>query len=229
MGSTHSTTMSHSSTTFSSRIDSFLRSVQQYTGIAFSFFLSLHVMNTMTAMISQTPMTLFKYTTTQITNPGNSTRTTDSNDDAQDSKKKDTFSSIIQYLKRKIYNEPLQLHRYAGYVLLVLMPVHITATRFTYPIDSEFSQVTFSMEKNPGRAIMLPYYTIMLMSGVYHLFYGLNAAVFSYQFSKKSLFGMFGVVFTLAFIGFLGAGGVLYPDRIDRTNYSVWEKPQLMQ
>nr|CAG4711038.1 unnamed protein product [Naegleria fowleri] len=301
MTTTNTTTTDSTSTTHFHRstssiqivVDSFLKQVQQYSGIAFSFFLSLHLMNTMTAILSQQTYDSMQQLLRRFYRPqwllgdyaeyyvvlgplalhmlsGVSRRLftrrrifisrkkihqtnsdeeewiqtkslTSSNEEERIHSKSLSLSTetvitkmshffnsfisskISTFLKR-IFNEPLQLHRIAGYILIILMPIHVTTTRWTYPINSEFSQVTFSMERKPGMAIMLPYYTIMLVSGVYHLCYGLNAALFSYQCSKKRLFTIFGMVLILAFIGLLGAGGVLYPDRIDRTNYVMWEQ-----
>ena len=222
----------------SSKVDEICKVVQKYSAIAFSGFLTLHLSNTIVGAVSQSLYDTYQSYLRQVYRPnwllGRSAEYVCiltplavhiicgiirmSRRSFNESK----YATWMEYLKSKLSN-PLQLHRYAGWVLTSIVPIHVIATRFFYPIDSDFSQVTHSMEKKPGALVMLPYYTAMLLAGVFHYSYGLNATIFKYKFTKRSVYIACGVIFALSFAGFLGMSGYLYSN-IDRSNYEIWKQ-----
>ena len=223
-------------------IDQLLRKGQHWTGVAFSAFLSLHLFNTMTGAISQHLYDAVQEQLRKIYRPTwlmvrsaeyvcilgplaihimcSIGRMIIRSRQSTQPKYEHNYT-WFNYLKSKL--EAPKLHRYSGLILLAIIPIHTFATRFTFHVDCDFSVVTHSMERKPGFAIMFPYYSLMILAGVYHMMYGLNAALLKYSWSRRRVFTMFGIVASVVFVGFMGMSGMLYPDRIDRSKYAIWK------
>jgi succinate dehydrogenase/fumarate reductase cytochrome b subunit len=72
----------------------------------------------------------------------------------------------------------VRLHRYSGYFLLVFFIGHVLATRgasFFFGAWPGFSGVAFTFKWIP--AYFWPYYTLLALSGWYHLVHGLSVAL----------------------------------------------------
>lgn len=72
----------------------------------------------------------------------------------------------------------VRLHRYSGYFLLVFFIGHVVATRgasFLYGAWPGFKGVAFTFTWVP--AYFWPYYTLLALSGWYHLVHGLSMAL----------------------------------------------------
>jgi hypothetical protein len=110
-------------------------------------------------------------------------------------------------------------HRYAGWFLLAAMGGHIAATRGPALLTGavpEFEGVAFTFQFLP--AIFYPYYTLLALTGVVHLYIGVPTALrrlgvrvpAAWTSGLRSRVALNLAVFTLLF-GLAGLGGLLFP------------------
>jgi hypothetical protein len=111
----------------------------------------------------------------------------------------------------------VRLHRYSGYFLLIFFIGHVVATRgasFIYGAWPGFKGVAFTFTWVP--AYFWPYYTLLALSGWYHLVHGLSVAlpVLGLRFGalhRPQLFaGVVGAGAAGLVIGVLSLGGVFF-------------------
>jgi succinate dehydrogenase/fumarate reductase cytochrome b subunit len=112
----------------------------------------------------------------------------------------------------------VRLHRYSGYFLLLFFIGHVGATRgasYFYGAWPGFSGVAFTFTWVP--AYFWPYYTLLALSGWYHLVHGLSVAlpVLGVKsvgaLHRPAVFNTFVAAGSLALIiGVLSLGGVFF-------------------
>lgn len=112
----------------------------------------------------------------------------------------------------------VRLHRYSGYFLLLFFIGHVTATRgasFFYGAWPGFKGVAFTFTWVP--AYFWPYYTLLALSGWYHLVHGLSVALpvlgvrsFGALHRPPIFAGVVGAGALALVIGVLSLGGVFF-------------------
>jgi succinate dehydrogenase/fumarate reductase cytochrome b subunit len=149
--------------------------IQALSGIAFSAFLSLHLANTASAIVSAGSYDAFQAVARRFY--------------------QNVFVelslvavalvvhvavSLVLVRRRKAGRVPLELrlHRYSGYVLLAFVFTHVLATRGAallqgLPVSGQY--VTFTFATWP--AFFYPYYALFFAAGACHLLSGLRFAL----------------------------------------------------
>lgn len=112
----------------------------------------------------------------------------------------------------------LRLHRYAAYYLAIFVFGHMAATRLPALLADAppfFGGVSFSLHYVPW--VFYPYYALLGIAGLYHLFYGVPAAfgVLGIRVPQAIRRGLgfwipVSAGVTLIVVALLGFGGVLY-------------------
>lgn len=112
----------------------------------------------------------------------------------------------------------VRLHRYSGYFLLLFFVGHVVATRgasFFYGAWPGFSGVAFTFTWVP--AYFWPYYTLLALSGWYHLVHGLSVALpvlgvrsIGVLHRPRVFGGVVGAGALALVIGVLSLGGVFF-------------------
>jgi len=126
---------------------------------------------------------------------------------------------------------PLAFHKYSGYYLAGVLSIHVTATRILplqHGILADFSDVSFTLVQYP--LVFYPYYTLLALSGFYHVYFGLiqSAKVFGIKvpqfLSSQSLFfkGTLALGSVALCSAVLAFGGNYYP--IPTDNFPFHQK-----
>eukprot|EP01097_Dermamoeba_algensis_P002468 TRINITY_DN1976_c0_g1_i1.p1 TRINITY_DN1976_c0_g1~~TRINITY_DN1976_c0_g1_i1.p1 ORF type:complete len:301 (-),score=46.29 TRINITY_DN1976_c0_g1_i1:93-995(-) len=152
-----------------------LRLAQAISGVGFTSFLSLHIVNALFANFGpvaydEIQRLLRFYYQHPIVEPlviGSSLLIHE-------------VVSLMRIYRRRnrkeiVQNPELVYHRYTGYIILAFITGHILSTRGAYLLDnipSNSSLISFTLEYWP--LVFYPYYAVFSISGFYHNLYGLR-------------------------------------------------------
>jgi len=90
--------------------------------------------------------------------------------------KENLLDSIKEKINEKVDLTPRSIHRYTGYVLAGVIGIHVLNTRITmWNNPPDFTFLNFSLKNWP--IIMYPYYMTLLTSGIYHTYFGIQQAL----------------------------------------------------
>jgi succinate dehydrogenase/fumarate reductase cytochrome b subunit len=198
--------------------------VQALSGLAFSGFLSLHLANTASAVVSAGSYDAFQAVARRF---------------YQNSLIEvllvavalilHVAASLVLVRRRKAARPPLELrlHRYSGYVLLVFIFTHVLATRGAgliqgIPIAGQYVSFTFVT----WPAVFYPYYALLFSAGAYHLISGVRLALGRLglpqlrRVKARFVYVTIGGVIGLGLLGIAALGGALRPVAVlDRAAY----------
>ncbi len=152
--------------------------IQALSGMAFAVFLSLHLANTVSAMFGQAAYDglqrllrwYYQFPPVEIACVVGAALV--------------HVSAGIARMKLRPRKAPgatipwrVRLHRWSGYVLMLLFAGHVTATRgpgLLLGVPADFSYLTFSLGYWP--LFFYPYYLVLFASGAWHLLNGVSTA-----------------------------------------------------
>lgn len=188
---------------------SLFRKIQHWSGVAFSVFASLHVATTLSASVSPAAYDATLEKTRSLYRPSMAVEGLV------------VFAPLVLHM---IANSVLfmtdktpknpngsiwhKLHKYTGYALGGLVPLHVLGTR-TKGFNLDFARINYTLEKEAG-APALGYFIVLLTAGVYHSIYGLNIAL-GYKAKKPLVLASILGVLAASYFAVLGFAGYLYP------------------
>lgn len=147
------------------------------------------------------------------------------------------FAAALLRLERSGFRRPhlpwrARLHRYTGYYLLTVIVGHIAATRgpsLVKDFHPEFAGLSFSLWWVP--ALFYPYYALFVLSALYHAFNGLVIALRTFGLSVPQALRsgpgfwvpLAGCALALC-LSILALGGVLFeiPDPTNNDYARMW-------
>ncbi|KAL9643307.1 hypothetical protein ABK040_014762 [Willaertia magna] len=188
-----------------------LRSIQRLSGAAFSVFVTLHLLTTASAALSNESYDHYLALFRKFYRPNPMVEGLVvvlplivhmiSN-------------SLIFMKKKDIKTEkPIQvplskkIHTYTGYLLSLLVPVHAFATRFG-PKEASFEHIQEAIHHEMGINVAVPYFSVYLAIAVYHTIYGLNIS-FGSPLRRPLVYASMVGVLSVAYYGLASLAGIV--------------------